>query len=158
MAVLLAGSMASGRASDLTIRFTGQFVTSTCAVSIPDIDLGTYPAAAFTGSYQTYWVWSTVAAPNCTPDITTIHMKFTGTPDSTNNQLFKVVPVAGQGNIAGVAIELSTGTARITPNGTIDWQLGVGSTSYPISARFSQTSAVTPGVTKTPITVQFTYN
>ncbi|MET3654722.1 fimbrial protein [Dyella japonica] len=170
---LIKGGMAAGLlamasavgAQSVTFNVTGTIQQGTCSFTIPDTDLGTYGAWTFTGmGYTAPWTSDIpVAASGCTADINTIHMVFNGTPDATNSQLFKAIPVSGQGNISGVAIDLSTASgtpARLVPNtGMTNWTLATVGNTYYIKARFYQTSAsVTPGKMQTPITAQFTYN
>nr|WP_199043648.1 fimbrial protein [Dyella sp. ASV24] len=164
-AVALACWMTNSAAADLNIKFTGKFLTSTCSFTVPDTDLGTYGAWTFTGvGYFAAWSANIpITASNCTSDITTVHMTFNGTADTKDSQFFKAVPVAGQGNISGVGIDLSTVTGgfnRIIPNYTlINWNLASVGNTYSIKARFTQTlTTVTPGRMKAPITIQFTYN
>jgi type 1 fimbria pilin len=146
-------------AADLTLRFTGDFKTSTCAFSVPDTDLGTYQATTFTGGIVTPLKSISVMASGCTPDIATVHMALSGTADTNDATLFAVRNTSG--NVSGVAIELVNGSGqRVTPNVTrFDWSLAGLGLTYTLLARFSQTRpSVTAGSISTPITIQFTYN
>nr|WP_199043650.1 hypothetical protein [Dyella sp. ASV24] len=161
--LLSAASIAS--AQTVTFNLTGAITQGTCSFTIPDADIGSFGAWTFTGVGY-FAAWSAdipITASNCTSDITTVHMTFNGAADTANSQFFQVAPVAGQGNISGVGIDLSTVTGgfnRVVPNITqINWNLASVGNTYSIKARFAQTLAtVTPGQMKTPITVKFTYN
>lgn len=161
LASVLALLSANTWAADLTLRFTGKFVTSTCAFSIADVNLGTYAAAKFTGSYSSPPTTVAIKASNCTPDISIVHMKFLGTTDPKNSNLFKAVSTSG--NVTGVGIQIQDGRAppnvAIPNTAVIDWPISTVGLTFNVYAFFQQTaSPVTPGVVKTPITVQFTYN
>ncbi|MFC4761900.1 fimbrial protein [Dyella koreensis] len=150
---------ANAAAADLTVRFTGRFLASTCAFSIADVDLGSYSATTFTGSTTTPSRNIVVRASSCTPDITTVHMRFTGTADATVTSYFAARSVTG--NVTGVGIELMNGSSqRVTPNvTTFDWPFATWGMTYNLYARFAQTRpSVTAGTVSTPITIQFTYN
>ncbi|WP_267225494.1 fimbrial protein [Dyella silvae] len=150
-----------GHAQSVTFNLTGNITQGTCNFTIPDGDLGTHPVSWFTGSRVTAWSNPIVIkAVSCSPDIQNIRMTFIGTPDTSNGSYF--APVSTSGNVTGVAIELGQAgpllTAGINPGSSLDWPLGTLGNSYSIHARFTQTKpSVTPGVVKTPITVQFTY-
>lgn len=158
LAPILALTSMTASAVDLTVRFTGSFVQGTCSFTVNDVDLGTYEATTFTGSTQTPWTSVTINRGSCTPDISTIHMTFSGTADSNNPAYFAVA--SSSGNVTGVGIETSNmNNQYITPNTTVlDWPISIGP-SYSLQAHLVQTRpSVTAGTIKTPITIQFTYN
>lgn len=147
-----------GHAQSVTFNLTGEITQGTCSFTIPDGGLGTYAASSFTGSTTTNWSDPiAIQAVSCSPDIQNIRMTFSGTPDTSNSNYF--APVSTSGNVTGVAIQLaSLYETAITPGGSLNWSLGALGNSYTIKGRFVQTKpSVTPGVVKTPITVQFTY-
>lgn len=155
-AIALASWTTGSAAQDLTIRFTGKFVSSTCTFTVPEVELGTYAASTFTGSTQTPEKTVSITRSGCTPDIVVAHMKFTGTPDSVNSQYFAAKSTNGA---AGVGISIRNGSnVQLQNNTSIDWQLPVIGNVYNVYARLSQTGPVKPGAIKTPITIQFTYN
>lgn len=155
--VLLTALPWSAAAQDLTLRFTGRFQPGTCSFSIPNVDLGSYQSSTFTGSTVTAWRTVAVNSFNCSTDITTIHMSFSGVADSNNSNYFAVRNTTA----SGVAIELVNGsTQRVVPNVTsFNWsRAGIGVT-YNLRARFVQTRpTLTAGSVSTPITINFTYN
>lgn len=142
---------------DLTVRFTGRFQPGTCNFSVPNVDLGSYQSNTFTGATVTPWRTVVVTSSNCSTDITTIHMRFSGTADSNNSNYFAIRNTTA----SGVAIELvNGGLRRVVPNvTTFDWsRAGIG-VSYNLFARFVQTRpTLTAGSVSTPITITFTYN
>jgi type 1 fimbria pilin len=102
-----------------------------------------------------------IAATGCITGISTIHLSFSGTADSSNNQLFAANSGSG---VAGVAIELLAAStqARITPGSSVDWT-GVNpslptNTYNPMVRFYKTTGAVTAGTVNVPITINFTYN
>nr|WP_199044290.1 fimbrial protein [Dyella sp. ASV24] len=149
-------------ATDLTVRFTGQFVASSCSFTVSDLDLGTYQAPEFTGSTMTPWKQTTIARGACTADIRQINMNFQGAEDSTNPAYFAAVgTLPGVSETAsGVAIQLQDqSNADIRPGGTmLTWPVSMGST-YTLRGRLVQTRpTVTAGSLKAPVTIQITYN
>ena len=130
-AVLFVCLAGAAHAGDLTVRFTGKFVTSTCSFTANDAALGSFGAWTFTGVTVTFCCVVSVAPvtlttqqkvtvtpSNCTPDVTTVHMKFTGTADPNNSGYFKAISTAG--NVTGVGIKLVNGSAvQATPNTTV---------------------------------------
>lgn len=159
LTVVLATASTPAAAVDLTVRFTGRFLASTCAFTVADVDLGSYSATTFTGSTTTPLQNIVVRASSCTPDITTVHMAFFGTADTTVTSYFAARSVTG--NVTGVGIELMNGSSqRVTPNVTrFDWPFATWGMNYNLFARFAQTRpSVTAGTVSTPITIQFTYN
>lgn len=155
--VLLGAFAVPALGQDLTVRFTGRFQPGTCNFSVPNVDLGSYQAATFTGNSMTPWRRITITSSNCSTDITTIHMQFSGVADSNNSNYFAVRNTTA----SGVAIELINGSSqRVIPNVTrFDWsRAGIG-VSYDLLARFVQTRpTLTAGTVSTPITINFTYN
>jgi minor fimbrial subunit len=150
--------------TDLTINFNGQFVVPTCSFTVNggnSVNLGTYPNTYFNTNTSTPIVGILIAATGCTTGINTIHLNFSGTADSSNNQLFATNNGSG---VNGVAVELlapSTQT-RITPGSSVDWT-GVNpslstNTYSPMTRFYKTTGAVTAGTINVPITINFTYN
>ncbi len=150
--------------ADLTINFNGQFVVPTCNFTVNGgngVNLGTYPNTYFNTNTVTPIVGITIAATGCTTGISTIHLAFSGTADSSNNQLFATNNGSG---VNGVAVELlapSTQT-RITPGSSVDWtgvNPSLSTNTYSPMTRFYKTmGAVTAGTINVPITINFTYN
>lgn len=155
--VLLVTLPLAAAAQDLTVRFTGRFQPGTCSFSVPNVDLGTYQGSIFTGSTTTPWRRVTVTSSNCTTDITTIHMSFSGVADGNNSNYFAIRNTTA----SGVAIELVNGSSqRVVPNvTTFNWSRAAIGASYDLNARFVQTRpTLTSGTVSTPITINFTYN
>jgi type 1 fimbria pilin len=150
--------------TDLTINFNGQFVVPTCSFTVNggnSINLGTYPNTYFNTNTSTPIVGISIAATGCTTGINTIHLNFSGTADSSNNQLFAANSSSG---VTGVAIELLAPPVqtRITPGSKVDWT-GVNpslptNTYNPMVRFYKTTGAVTAGTVNVPITINFTYN
>ncbi len=161
MLALSAGALGAGSvaAADLTVRFTGRFQPGTCAFSVTDADLGSYPSSTFTGSTSTGWRRLTITRSACTSDITVVHLRANGTASADNSQYFAARTASG--SLTGIAIELGNlSSQRMVPNSTaFDWAAGAGTATYQLQARFVQTRAgVSAGQVRTPITLQFTYN
>ncbi|WP_130617560.1 fimbrial protein [Dyella amyloliquefaciens] len=150
-------------AQDLTVHFTGDFFVPSCAVSIDDVDLGTYSVSDFTGVLmRTPAKVVTLKATNCS-HVSVASVLFSGVADGTvsggNN--FKVTSVSG--NISGVAVYLAKadGTKILpgAPSTALNWDSPVVNPSITILASFIQTtSTVTPGVGRVFVNAQFTYN
>lgn len=160
----LAAPSAPVFSTDLTISFNGQFVVPTCKFTVNggnSVNLGTYANTYFNTNTSTPAVGIPIAATGCTTGISTIHLSFSGTADSSNNQLFAANSGSG---VAGVAIELLAAStqARITPGSSVDWT-GVNpslptNTYNPMVRFYKTTGAVTAGTVNVPITINFTYN
>lgn len=150
---LLAGASAS-HAQSLNFNLTGTILPGTCSFTANDVDLGTYLATLFTGSYVTPFVDVPITSTNCAALVTTIHMAVSGTADTANAAYFR--------GIAGVGIELQqkTGSKAIVPAGTtVDFAPVRPTGTYLLQARFHQSAAtVASGTVRSPVTVNFTYN
>lgn len=140
-------------AQTLTFNLTGTILPGTCRWSVSDVDLGTYNATAFTGSYTTSWVDVPVQSSGCDPLVTRVLMKVTGNADVANVALFR--------GIAGIGIELQTksaGTAIVPAGTTVNWNAITGGASYMFQARFKQSAAtVASGTVRSPVTINITY-
>lgn len=149
--------VAPAHSTDLTINFTGTWRNGTCSFAVSDIDLGTYQATAFTGSYNTPWRQFNITRSNCTSDIRTINMSFTGTADSSDAHYYAVR--SSTGNVTGMAIQLQNlSNVTIAPNVTTLGWLSTQGNIYTLQARLVQTlPSVTAGTVRTPVTIQITY-
>lgn len=150
------GSMATpATAADLTVRFTGKFVESSCSFSVPDVELGSYTLSYFNAVRQSPWVKFQITASACTTDVSTIHIAFTGnTAHPSNSQLYAIANIPG----LGVEVQNMSG-ANATPNVAVfDWSTGTSGLAYPMQARLSRVGTVTTGTIEVPVTVTFTYN
>jgi type 1 fimbria pilin len=141
-------------AQTLTFNLTGTILPGTCRWSVADVDLGTYNATLFTGSYTTNWVDVPVSSSGCDPLVTTVHMRVTGNADVANAALFR--------GIAGIGIELQVkpnGAAIVPAGTTVNWNAASGGASYLYQARFRQSAAtVASGTVRSPVTMNITYN
>jgi type 1 fimbria pilin len=154
----------SAFSGDLTIYFNGKFVAATCNFSVnsgKDVDIGTYQNTYFSTNTATRVEPIALTATGCTSGISTIHMRFAGTADTSNAGLFAINSTS---SVRGVAIELlyNSLTTRLSPNTTVNW-IGVNpslpSSTWNFGAHFYKTvGAITPGTVGVPITVTFTYN
>lgn len=125
-ALLLLPTVVSSTAN-VTVNFQGSFVNPTCSFSVNNgnsVNLGTYSNTYFNTNTSTPIVGIPIAATGCITGISTIHLSFSGTADSSNNQLFAANSGSG---VAGVAIELLAAStqARITPGSSVDWTVSI---------------------------------
>jgi type 1 fimbria pilin len=142
------------QAQTLSFNLTGTILPGTCRWSVNNVDLGTYNATLFTGSYTTSFVDVPVVSSGCDPLVTQVHMRVTGNPDAANPALFR--------GLAGIGIELQTKTTAtpVIPAGTVvDWTAVTGGASYLFQARFRQSApTVASGLVSSPVTLNITYN
>lgn len=150
---LIAGA-ASAQAQSVTFNLTGTITPGVCVFSANDVDLGTYSATLFTGSYTTNFVDVPITSTRCDPLVTSIHMRVTGTADTANAALFR--------GVTGIGVELrqKTTNAAIVPAGsTVNFNAVAGAATYFLEARFRQSApTVAAGTVRSPVTIQFTYN
>lgn len=154
MAVLLAGIAGGAQAQTLNFNLTGTILPGVCRFTVADVNLGTYTATQFTGSFATPFVDVPVTSAGCDPLVATVHMRVTGTPDVANASLFR--------GLAGVGVELQVKlpNAPVVPAGTTVTFPPVASGSvYMFQARFRQSAPnVAAGRVSSPITLTVTYN
>lgn len=161
-AFALLPAMVSSTAT-VTVNFQGSFINPTCNFSVNggnSTNLGTYPNTYFNTSTLTPVVQLPITATGCSAGVVVAHMVFSGTADSSNNQLFAVNSGSG---VAGVGIQLlnNAQTSVIPPGGTLNWTSinPSGSSTYIMWTRFSKTTGpITAGTANVPITINFTYN
>jgi type 1 fimbria pilin len=150
---LLLALPATAPAADLSIRFHGSFSSGVCQLTLPDVDLGSYGTAAFTGSHTTPWVPVVIQSSGCDPAVTGIDLGFTGPADANVATLFE--------GLDGIGIEFRTRDTQtpILPTGTrVVFATVSGTTSYPFQARLSQSATtVASGVIRTPVVVSVMY-
>ncbi|WP_281850452.1 fimbrial protein [Dyella sp. GSA-30] len=151
-------------AANIVVNFQGSFVAPTCNFAVNggrSTNIGTYPNTYFNTNTSTPVVQIPIVATGCTTGINTIHLRFSGAADSSNNQLFAVNPGS---SVTGVGVELlyNAQSTRIQPGSTVNW-VGVDP-SQPTStwnfwARFYKTTGtIGAGSINVPITINFTYN
>ncbi|WP_130617563.1 fimbrial protein [Dyella amyloliquefaciens] len=154
VALLSAVSSAYAQTSTVLFNITGTIQAGTCALTVADVDLGTYPATAFTGAYTTSWKDVPVQSSACDPLVTTVHIKLSGGADLNNSNLFT--------GVSGIGIELqrTSDATPILPAGTsVDFVASTAATTYHYQARFHQSAAtVAAGTAHTPVTLNATYN
>jgi type 1 fimbria pilin len=163
-ALLLLPTVVSSTAN-VTVNFQGSFVNPTCSFSVNNgnsVNLGTYSNTYFNTNTSTPIVGIPIAATGCITGISTIHLSFSGTADSSNNQLFAANSGSG---VAGVAIELlaaSTQSTRITPGSSpLTGRCQSKSTHQYLQhhgAFLQDDRGRYGGNVNVPITINFTYN
>ena len=139
--------------SPLTFNLTGTITPGVCRFTVPDVDLGTYSATLFTGSYATAPVNVPVTIQQCDPLVTAVHMTASGVADATDSTLFK--------GVDGIGIELRSALGNlIRPAGAVvNFTPVAGGGTYTFKAKFKQSAAtVAAGTVTRPITINITYN
>jgi type 1 fimbria pilin len=155
------------QAQTTTFNITGTITMGTCTIAVnsgANVDVGSFNASVFTGSYTSGYKNFNVAVSNCAPGITKITLKPTGTADQTPG-----------GNVAywnsrlpGAPFELNdqTPNANLPPSGATSIVINNPSTNATptnriLRAQFHQTAALVPGsigAGSATVTLAVTYN
>ncbi|WP_211454716.1 fimbrial protein [Collimonas antrihumi] len=139
---------------------TVNFTQEMCYISIPPVDLGIRNSGEFSGvGGPTSWRNFPIISSSCGVDVATVHMRFDGTADTNNPNLFALSP----GGASGVGIELQAQDGRtVVPNSAanlLDWAPVATGGNYPMRARYVQTlPTISPGAANGTVTVLLSYN
>jgi type 1 fimbria pilin len=141
-------------AQPLTFHVSGEIRPGVCRFDTsPPVDLGTYPAKAFTGDTTTDWRPVSIIATGCDALVRTLRVSFSGTPDIADGSLFRALP--------GIGIEIvDDGDRRLGPAGeTVDFPVQAQTPAvYALRARFHQSApTVGTGVVNTAVTFNVQY-
>ncbi|MFJ2987903.1 fimbrial protein [Collimonas sp. NPDC087041] len=132
---------------------------TTCSISVPPVDLQEHSASVFgpVGSF-TPWKDFNITSQGCKSGVVKVHMRFAGTANADNPNLFALTP----GGARGVGIELQARDGRpAAPNSmnALDWEPAPNGGSYPMRARYTKTLPdVVPGVANGVAEINMSYN
>jgi type 1 fimbria pilin len=153
------------QAQTTTFNITGTITMGTCTIAVnngANVDVGTFNAAVFTGSYVSGFKNFNVAVSNCAPGITRVTLKPTGAADTSN-------AIYWSSRLPGAPFELRDGAApnaNLPPNGATSIVINNPSsngtpTNRVLQAQFHQTAALVPtsiGAGSATVTLGVTYN
>ncbi|GGA09170.1 fimbrial protein [Dyella caseinilytica] len=155
--------VASFAQAQTTFNITGNITAGTCTIAVNSgnpLNVGTFNANLFTGSYQSGFVAPiNISYSNCAAGMQSITFKFTGTADKTTG---------GNANfwdsgLPGAPFELrdtNASGAVLPPSGATPIQINNPGTSgtHPITAQFHQTGALSKtGAGTATVTLGVTY-
>jgi type 1 fimbria pilin len=155
--------VASFAQAQTTFNITGTITPGTCSISVNSgnpINVGTFNAASFTGTYQSGFITPVnIAYSGCSQGMQSITFKFTGTADKTTGGNVSY----WDSGLPGAPFELrdtsSTG-AVLLPSGANTIVITNPGTSgtRPLTAQFHQTGSLTKtGAGSATVTLGVTY-
>lgn len=160
--LLCAASFA--QAQTTTFNITGTITMGTCTVAVnggANVNVGSFNASLFTGSYASGFTDFNVAVSNCAPGITKVTLKPTGTADTTS-------AIYWSSKLPGAPFELHDKAANVNlpPSGATTIVINNPSTNgtptnYALQAQFHQTAALVPtsiGAGSATVTLGIAYN
>ncbi|BDU18634.1 hypothetical protein [Dyella sp. GSA-30] len=153
------------QAQSTVFNITGTITMGTCAIAVnngANVNVGSFNAALFTGSYTSGFVNFAVAVSNCAPGITKITLKPTGSADSNNS-------IYWSSRLPGAPFELRdavTPFANLPPSGATSIVINNPSsngtpTIRVLQAQFHQTAdlvATSIGAGSATVTLGVAYN
>lgn len=165
MAAGLLCAVSWAHAQSTTFNVTGSITMGTCTIVVnngANVDVGSFNAAVFTGSYTSGFVDFNVAVSNCSPGITSVTLRPTGTADANN-------AIYWNSRLPGAPFELRDGVApnaNLPPSGATTIVIASPSmsatpTNRALQAQFHQTAALVPtsiGAGSATVTLGVSYN
>lgn len=155
------------QAQTTTFNITGTITMGTCTIAVnngANVDVGSFNASVFTGSYTSGYRNFNVAVSNCAPGITRVTLRPTGTADQTagGNAAY------WDSRLPGAPFELrdQSVNANLPPSGATSIVINNPSsngtpTNRVLQAQFHQTAALVPtsiGAGSATVTLGITYN
>nr|WP_199044294.1 type 1 fimbrial protein [Dyella sp. ASV24] len=153
VAALIGAPVAQSQTTSFDI--TGEVTPTPCNITVPDVDLGTFTTASFTGNTTTPWVQVIVYGTQCDPRSLLVRLNFSGPSDAADASLF--LGTVG----AGIQVTGPDQQQPILPSGSqvVAYPIGDASFTSTLFARFKQSApGVTASTVRTPITLQIAYN